>query len=283
MKQNGYVKAVKAAFPYTIPVLTGYLFIGIAFGVMYQEKGYNFLWAILMSILVYAGSGQYLAVNFFAPGVSFLQIIFLEFMVNNFESYLNNAGNNSLASIFQKAADTYGVSVSLLTAMAKQESNFQTNATSKSGAMGIMQLMPSTASYFGCTDPYDPEQNIMAGAKYISELLNKYNGDTSLALAAYNAGSGNVAKYGGIPPFKETQNYVAKITGYMQEGVTLPDGTAVAASANSNAAYNAGTVDNSLSVDQWDSLEQDALQDILDRFFNYDDYLRFLNMFMKFM
>ena len=97
--------------------------------------------------------------------------------VNNFESYLNNAGNNSLASIFQKAADTYGVSVSLLTAMAKQESNFQANATSKSGAMGIMQLMPSTASYFGCTDPYDPEQNIMAGAKYISELLNKYNGE----------------------------------------------------------------------------------------------------------
>ena len=136
--------------------------------------------------------------------------------VNNFESYLNNAGNNSLASIFQKASDTYGVSVSLLTAMAKQESNFQANATSKSGAMGIMQLMPSTASYFGCTDPYDPEQNIMAGAKYISELLNKYNGDTSLALAAYNAGSGNVAKYGGIPPFKETQNYVAKITGYMR-------------------------------------------------------------------
>ena len=131
--------------------------------------------------------------------------------VNNFESYLNNAGNNSLASIFQKASDTYGVSVSLLTAMAKQESNFQANATSKSGAMGIMQLMPSTASYFGCTDPYDPEQNIMAGAKYISELLNKYNGDTSLALAAYNAGSGNVAKYGGIPPFKETQNYVKKI------------------------------------------------------------------------
>lgn len=74
--------AFRTAFPYTIPVLTGYLFIGIAFGVMFQEKGYNFLWAVLMSLLVYAGSGQYLAVNFFVPGVSFLQVIFMTFMVN---------------------------------------------------------------------------------------------------------------------------------------------------------------------------------------------------------
>ena len=77
-----YRQAFKKAFPYTIPVLTGYLFIGIAFGVMYAEKGYSFLWAILMSLLVYAGSGQYLAVNFFVPGISFLQVIFLTFMVN---------------------------------------------------------------------------------------------------------------------------------------------------------------------------------------------------------
>lgn len=79
---TGYKKAFQKAFPYTIPVLTGYLFIGIAFGVMYAEKGYSFLWAILMSFLVYAGSGQYLAVNFFVPGFSFLQVIFLTFMVN---------------------------------------------------------------------------------------------------------------------------------------------------------------------------------------------------------
>lgn len=79
---KGYKKAFRKAFPYTIPVLTGYLFIGIAFGVMYAEKGYSFLWAILMSLLVYAGSGQYLAVNFFVPGFSFLQVIFLTFMVN---------------------------------------------------------------------------------------------------------------------------------------------------------------------------------------------------------
>ena len=79
---RGYRQAFKKAFPYTIPVLSGYLFIGIAFGVMYAEKGYSFLWAILMSVLVYAGSGQYLAVNFFVPGISFLQVIFLTFMVN---------------------------------------------------------------------------------------------------------------------------------------------------------------------------------------------------------
>lgn len=79
---SGYKAAFRKAFPYTIPVLTGYLFIGIAFGVMYAEKGYSFLWAILMSLLVYAGSGQYLAVNFFVPGIFFAQVVFLTLMVN---------------------------------------------------------------------------------------------------------------------------------------------------------------------------------------------------------
>ncbi len=79
---SGYKNAYKKAFPYTIPVLTGYLFIGIAFGVMFAEVGYNFLWAALMSLLVFAGSGQYLAVNFFVPGFSFVQVIFLTLMVN---------------------------------------------------------------------------------------------------------------------------------------------------------------------------------------------------------
>ena len=81
-KIRAYEKAFRAAFPHTIPVLTGYLFIGMAFGVMIQEKGYNFLWATLMSLLCYAGSGQYLAVNFFAPGISLFQVIFMEIMVN---------------------------------------------------------------------------------------------------------------------------------------------------------------------------------------------------------
>lgn len=81
-RMRGYKKAFRRAFPYTIPVLTGYLFIGIAFGVMYAEKGYSALWAVLMSVMVYAGSGQYLAVNFFVPGVSFLHVAFMTLMVN---------------------------------------------------------------------------------------------------------------------------------------------------------------------------------------------------------
>lgn len=81
-KKNTYKAAYKAAFPHTLPVMTGYLFIGIAFGVMFADKGYNFVWAGIMSLLVYAGSGQYLAVNFFEPSVSLLQVMFLTFMVN---------------------------------------------------------------------------------------------------------------------------------------------------------------------------------------------------------
>lgn len=119
-----------------------------------------------------------------------------------------------LDAIFNEAASKYGVDAKFLKAIAKCESDFSTGCTSHSGAMGIMQLMPQTAASLGVTNAYDPYQNIMGGARYISEKLTQYNGDKSLALAAYNAGSGNVAKYGGIPPFKETQNYVAKVMAY---------------------------------------------------------------------
>lgn len=119
-----------------------------------------------------------------------------------------------LDAIFDEAAAKYGVDAKFLKAIAKCESDFSTECTSRSGAMGIMQLMPQTAASLGVTNAYDPYQNIMGGARYISEKLAQYNGNKSLALAAYNAGSGNVAKYGGIPPFKETQNYVAKVMAY---------------------------------------------------------------------
>ena len=126
----------------------------------------------------------------------------------------------SLDTIFQKAAKQYDVPVSLLKAIGKAESNFNPEAVSSAGAQGVMQLMPATAQSLGVTNPFDAEQTIMGGAKYINQMLDRYDGDVKLALAAYNAGSGNVAKYGGIPPFAETQNYVKKVMAYAGEDLT---------------------------------------------------------------
>lgn len=170
--------------------------------------------------------------------------------------------STSLESIFEKAAQTYGVDVELLKAMAKAESGFDPNATSKSGAMGIMQLMPGTAKGLGVTDAYDPEQNIMGGAKYIASLLEKYDGNVSYALAAYNAGSGNVDKYDGIPPFEETQNYVTKILGYLQNGgVEIPDQW-------TSVTGGSGKVENTLT-------------DALKQLFTREDYEDFLRLFLE--
>lgn len=122
--------------------------------------------------------------------------------------------SDELNAYFEEAAETYGVDVKLLKAIACAESNFNPSATSSAGAMGIMQMMPDTAAECGVTDPYDAYQSIMGGAQYISKMLDRYDGDTTLALAAYNAGPGNVDKYEGVPPFEETQNYVKKVTSY---------------------------------------------------------------------
>ncbi len=183
----------------------------------------------------------------------------------DFSSYLKTSKN--LEEIYEEASQTYGVSAELLKAMTRQESNFNPNATSRSGAQGLMQLMPATAASLGVTDAYDPYENIMGGAKYIRQMLDKYNGDVSLALAAYNAGSNNVDKYGGIPPFAETQNYVAKITSYLEEGVTIPDTETVYAAES--------TVHNDPEVTYQDL---NALAgDILTEIFSYDDYMKYLS------
>ncbi len=121
---------------------------------------------------------------------------------------------DSLESYFKEASEKYNVDINLLKAIAKAESNFNAKAVSSAGAMGVMQLMPATAKSLGVSNAYNAYENIMGGAN-----LKKYNGDISLALAAYNAGGGNVDKYGGIPPFKETQNYVKKVLNYYKNGV----------------------------------------------------------------
>ncbi|MGN0483560.1 MAG: lytic transglycosylase domain-containing protein [Lachnospiraceae bacterium] len=189
---------------------------------------------------------------------------------SSFSSYLNK--DATLDTYFTKASETYGVPKALLEAITMQESSFNPKATSHCGAQGLMQLMPATARSLGVTDAYDPEQNIMGGAKYISQLLNQYNGDVKLALAAYNAGSNNVAKYGGVPPFKETQDYVVKVMGYYQQGVDVPNMTFSSGSSTISAHEFVGPEepDPSTVAEPADRLLQ---------MFSYEDYLRFINLF----
>jgi len=114
-------------------------------------------------------------------------------------------------SLIQKYANQSGVSPDLVRAVMDQESGGDSRAVSPAGAQGLMQLMPDTARGLNVRDPFDPEQNVRAGVALLKDNLNRYHGDVSLALAAYNAGPGAVAKYNGVPPFAETRNYVSRI------------------------------------------------------------------------
>jgi soluble lytic murein transglycosylase-like protein len=113
--------------------------------------------------------------------------------------------------LIQKASDKYKVDYSLVKAVIKAESNFNHKAVSPKGAQGLMQLMPKTASTLQVKDSFEPESNIEGGVKYLSYLMNVYNGHLPLALAAYNAGEKAIAKYGGVPPYAETKGYVRRV------------------------------------------------------------------------
>lgn len=215
----------------------------------------------------------------------------------DFESVLETTQSTSLDSIFKKASEIYNVPENLIKAVAKAESNFKPEAVSSSGAQGVMQLMPATAEYLGVTDSFDAEQNIMGGTKYLKELLDKYEGDTKLALAAYNAGMGNVAKYGGIPPFTETQNYVVKVMNYAQETIDVPDTYVSTNISNSTTTapknvMETFTLNETITINLDNNLSEYAMCDVLDE--NYyqtvtesisdfdtytdEDYLYFVEM-----
>ncbi len=129
-------------------------------------------------------------------------------------SYSRN--KNAFDQLIRQAAQQHGISEGLIKAVMHTESGFNINARSPVGAQGLMQLMPATARRFNVSNAYDPQQNILGGAKYLSWLLKRFNGNTQLAVAAYNAGEGNVDKYGDVPPFRETRDYVKRVTSRYQ-------------------------------------------------------------------
>lgn len=150
-------------------------------------------------------------------------------------SYSRN--KNAFDHIIKQAAQQHGVSEGLIKAVMHTESGFNVNAHSPVGAQGLMQLMPATARRFNVSNAYDPQQNIFAGAKYLGWLLKRFNGNTQMALAAYNAGEGNVDKYGGIPPFRETQDYVRRVTSRYQN--LYSSGVSLSSFSNSNISAQA--------------------------------------------
>ncbi|MFL6247246.1 MAG: lytic transglycosylase domain-containing protein [Thermoanaerobaculia bacterium] len=139
------------------------------------------------------------------------RISFNPFGSQIFDSRASAPAPRELAAMVEDAARQHGVDPRLVAAVARRESAWKADIVSNRGAIGIMQLMPDTARYLGVNNAFDPRENIFGGTRYLRTLLDTFNGDLDLALAAYNAGPGAVAKYRGVPPYRETRAYVAAV------------------------------------------------------------------------
>jgi soluble lytic murein transglycosylase-like protein len=125
-------------------------------------------------------------------------------------------GSSSYDALIEQSAQRNGVDPAVLHGLIQQESGFDPNSQSSAGAAGLTQLMPGTASSLGVANPLNPAESIEGGARYLSQMMTKFGGNTTEALAAYNAGPGAVTQYGGVPPYAETQSYVTKVLGYAE-------------------------------------------------------------------
>jgi hypothetical protein len=158
-----------------------------------------------------------------------------EMKAKNFSERANQVSDSGLGTLIKRYARMHGVDARLVWAVMRNESGFNPQAVSPKGAMGLMQLIPSTAALMGVSDPFDAEQNISGGVRFLKACLTKFNNNVVLALAAYNAGPDNVSKYQGCPPFAETRNYVLKVMrDYTGRTIALPFPVLAAAKARAD-------------------------------------------------
>jgi soluble lytic murein transglycosylase-like protein len=171
-----------------------------------------------MMVLVLRGGGEMRTLKSLIATVSPDEVLHADasttFVLPAYEAPKPASG--SVPEMIDRIASQFGVPAKLAHALIRVESNYQPDAVSPKGAMGLMQLMPALAKHYAVTDPFDPEQNLTAGLQHLKVLLDRFGDDTATALAAYNAGETAVAKYGRIPPYRETQDYVRRIMSLVQ-------------------------------------------------------------------
>jgi soluble lytic murein transglycosylase-like protein len=196
--------------------LTGPAAVGVPADVLALAQRVQQLESLLAQTRVTATGGTGAAASAEAPATDFASALQAAGAPAAGAEEAGGESSSAYDGLIQQAATRYGVDPALLHGLIQQESGFDPNARSSAGAVGLTQLMPGTASSLGVANPLDPAEAIEGGARYLAQLTSQFGGNTTDALAAYNAGPGAVSQYGGVPPYAETQSYVTKVTGYAE-------------------------------------------------------------------